>query len=121
MREEVIVIVGSGGMGAAIAHRLGSGCRIVLSDANSKNLDATGSRIPDSRCGPQPQNRRFESSSAPGLAATAPGSEPRCATGRSDRSVERAHRERGGDPATAARQAAEELRAAAWKAAERVT
>jgi orotidine-5'-phosphate decarboxylase len=35
----------------------------------------------------------------------------------SSRSIVGAHKERGGDPAQAARQAAEELRAAAWKAA----
>jgi NAD(P)-dependent dehydrogenase (short-subunit alcohol dehydrogenase family) len=40
MSNNVIVIVGSGGMGAAIAHRLGSGRTIVLSDVNSRNLDA---------------------------------------------------------------------------------
>jgi NAD(P)-dependent dehydrogenase (short-subunit alcohol dehydrogenase family) len=40
MRNDVIVIVGSGGMGAAIAHRLGSGRTIVLSDVSSRNLDA---------------------------------------------------------------------------------
>jgi NAD(P)-dependent dehydrogenase (short-subunit alcohol dehydrogenase family) len=40
MRNDVIVIVGTGGMGAAIAHRLGSGRTIVLSDASSQNLDA---------------------------------------------------------------------------------
>jgi NAD(P)-dependent dehydrogenase (short-subunit alcohol dehydrogenase family) len=40
MRNDVIVIVGSGGMGAAIAHRLGSGRTIVLSDVNPRNLDA---------------------------------------------------------------------------------
>lgn len=40
MRKNVIVIVGSGGMGAAIAHRLGSGRTIVLSDVNSHALDA---------------------------------------------------------------------------------
>jgi NAD(P)-dependent dehydrogenase (short-subunit alcohol dehydrogenase family) len=41
LSSTVIVIVGSGGMGAAIAHRLGSGRTIVLSDVNSQNLDAT--------------------------------------------------------------------------------
>jgi NAD(P)-dependent dehydrogenase (short-subunit alcohol dehydrogenase family) len=41
MRNDVIVIVGSGGMGAAIAHRLGSGRIIVLSDVSQRNLDAT--------------------------------------------------------------------------------
>lgn len=40
MTNNVIVIVGSGGMGVAIAHRLGSGRTIVLSDVNSRNLDA---------------------------------------------------------------------------------
>ena len=40
MSKNVIVIIGSGGMGAAIAHRLGSGRTIVLSDVNSQTLDA---------------------------------------------------------------------------------
>src|SRR4051812_25436446 len=40
MRNNVIVIVGSGGMGVAIAHRLGSGRTIVLSDVNPQNLEA---------------------------------------------------------------------------------
>lgn len=40
MRNGVIVIVGSGGMGVAIAHRLGSGRTVVLSDTNSDYLDA---------------------------------------------------------------------------------
>jgi NAD(P)-dependent dehydrogenase (short-subunit alcohol dehydrogenase family) len=40
MRNDVIVIVGTGGMGAAIAHRLGSGRTIVLSDVSSHSLDA---------------------------------------------------------------------------------
>jgi NAD(P)-dependent dehydrogenase (short-subunit alcohol dehydrogenase family) len=40
MRNDVIVIVGSGGMGAAIARRLGSGRTIVLSDVSSQSLDA---------------------------------------------------------------------------------
>jgi NAD(P)-dependent dehydrogenase (short-subunit alcohol dehydrogenase family) len=40
MSNNVIVIVGSGGMGVAIAHRLGSGRTIVLSDVNSRSLDA---------------------------------------------------------------------------------
>ncbi|MGO9186263.1 SDR family oxidoreductase [Mycobacterium sp.] len=40
MRNDVIVIVGSGGMGVAIAHRLGSGRTVVLSDMNSDYLDA---------------------------------------------------------------------------------
>jgi NAD(P)-dependent dehydrogenase (short-subunit alcohol dehydrogenase family) len=39
--RNVVVIVGSGGMGAAIAHRLGSGRIIVLSDVSQRNLDAT--------------------------------------------------------------------------------
>jgi NAD(P)-dependent dehydrogenase (short-subunit alcohol dehydrogenase family) len=39
LSKNVIVIVGSGGMGAAIAHRLGPGRTIVLSDVNSQPLD----------------------------------------------------------------------------------
>jgi NAD(P)-dependent dehydrogenase (short-subunit alcohol dehydrogenase family) len=40
MSNNVIVIVGSGGMGGAIAHRLGAGRVIVIADLNSQNLDA---------------------------------------------------------------------------------
>jgi NAD(P)-dependent dehydrogenase (short-subunit alcohol dehydrogenase family) len=40
MSNDVIVIVGAGGMGAAIAHRLGSGRTIVLGDVNSQTVDA---------------------------------------------------------------------------------
>jgi NAD(P)-dependent dehydrogenase (short-subunit alcohol dehydrogenase family) len=40
MGNDVLVIVGSGGMGAAIAHRLGSGRIVVLSDVDSDHLDA---------------------------------------------------------------------------------
>jgi NAD(P)-dependent dehydrogenase (short-subunit alcohol dehydrogenase family) len=45
MRNHVIVIVGSGGMGAAIAHRLGSGRTIVLSDVNSHSLEVTATAL----------------------------------------------------------------------------
>jgi NAD(P)-dependent dehydrogenase (short-subunit alcohol dehydrogenase family) len=45
MRNNVIVIVGSGGMGAAIAHRLGSGRTIVLSDVNSNSLEAAANAL----------------------------------------------------------------------------
>jgi len=37
MRNDVIVIVGSGGMGVAIAHRLGSGRTLVLADLNRQS------------------------------------------------------------------------------------
>jgi NAD(P)-dependent dehydrogenase (short-subunit alcohol dehydrogenase family) len=40
LSKNVIVVVGSGGMGAAIARRLGSGRTIVVSDVNSQTLDA---------------------------------------------------------------------------------
>jgi NAD(P)-dependent dehydrogenase (short-subunit alcohol dehydrogenase family) len=40
LSKNVIVIIGSGGMGAAIAHRLGSGRTIMLSDGSSQTLDA---------------------------------------------------------------------------------
>jgi NAD(P)-dependent dehydrogenase (short-subunit alcohol dehydrogenase family) len=39
MPNDVIVIVGSGGMGIACAHRLGSGRTVVLSDLNSDCLE----------------------------------------------------------------------------------
>jgi NAD(P)-dependent dehydrogenase (short-subunit alcohol dehydrogenase family) len=39
MTNNVIVIVGSGGMGVAIAHRLGSGRTLVLADLNSQSLN----------------------------------------------------------------------------------
>jgi NAD(P)-dependent dehydrogenase (short-subunit alcohol dehydrogenase family) len=45
MRNNVIVIVGSGGMGATIARRLGSGRTIVLSDVNSHALEVTANAL----------------------------------------------------------------------------
>jgi NAD(P)-dependent dehydrogenase (short-subunit alcohol dehydrogenase family) len=45
MRNQVIVIVGSGGMGAAIAHRLGSGRTVLLADVNSRALEATANAL----------------------------------------------------------------------------
>jgi NAD(P)-dependent dehydrogenase (short-subunit alcohol dehydrogenase family) len=38
--NSVFVVIGAGGMGTAIAHRLGSGRSIVLSDVSPQNLDA---------------------------------------------------------------------------------
>jgi NAD(P)-dependent dehydrogenase (short-subunit alcohol dehydrogenase family) len=40
LSNNVFVIVGAGGMGTAIAHRLGSGRTIVLSDVSPQKLDA---------------------------------------------------------------------------------
>ena len=40
MSSNILVIVGVGGMGTAIAHRLGSGRTIVLSDVGAESLDA---------------------------------------------------------------------------------
>ena len=40
MSSDILVIVGVGGMGTAIAHRLGSGRAIVLSDVGAESLDA---------------------------------------------------------------------------------
>ena len=45
MRNNVIVIVGSGGIGATIARRLGSGRTIVLSDVNSHALEVTANAL----------------------------------------------------------------------------
>jgi orotidine-5'-phosphate decarboxylase len=55
------------------------------------------------------------------VGALSPAFEPHPAAGlvSASRSIVDAHRERGGDPATAAAAAAEELRAAAWSVAER--
>jgi meso-butanediol dehydrogenase / (S,S)-butanediol dehydrogenase / diacetyl reductase len=40
LSSNILVIVGVGGMGTAIAHRLGSGRTIVLSDVGAESLDA---------------------------------------------------------------------------------
>jgi NAD(P)-dependent dehydrogenase (short-subunit alcohol dehydrogenase family) len=40
LSNSVFVIIGAGGMGTAIAHRLGSGRTIVLSDVSPQKLDA---------------------------------------------------------------------------------
>jgi NAD(P)-dependent dehydrogenase (short-subunit alcohol dehydrogenase family) len=45
LSNDVIVIVGAGGMGAAIAHRVGSGCTIVLGDVNSQTVDAAADAL----------------------------------------------------------------------------
>jgi NAD(P)-dependent dehydrogenase (short-subunit alcohol dehydrogenase family) len=45
MSNNVIVIVGSGGMGAAIARRVGSGRTIVLADVNTQLLDAAAQAL----------------------------------------------------------------------------
>jgi len=37
---EVVVVTGAGGMGAAIARRLGGGRTVVVADASSSQLDA---------------------------------------------------------------------------------
>ncbi|MFI9386960.1 SDR family oxidoreductase [Kutzneria sp. NPDC052558] len=39
MRREIVVIIGTGGMGLAIARRLGSGKTLLLGDANPETLD----------------------------------------------------------------------------------
>jgi 3-hydroxyacyl-CoA dehydrogenase len=45
MRHDVLVVIGAGGMGQAIARRLGSGRTVVLADSN----DATLQRAADDR------------------------------------------------------------------------
>jgi NAD(P)-dependent dehydrogenase (short-subunit alcohol dehydrogenase family) len=45
MSNDVIVIIGAGGMGAAIAHRLGSGRTIVLGDVNPQTVDAAADSL----------------------------------------------------------------------------
>ncbi|MBV9090926.1 MAG: SDR family oxidoreductase [Mycobacteriaceae bacterium] len=42
---EVLVVIGTGGMGRAIARRLASGCTVVLTDVNQDLLDATADEL----------------------------------------------------------------------------
>lgn len=45
MAREVLTIIGVGGMGAAIARRVGSGREVVLADRNPQILDAVAARM----------------------------------------------------------------------------
>jgi NAD(P)-dependent dehydrogenase (short-subunit alcohol dehydrogenase family) len=44
-RREVVVVTGAGGMGEAVARRLGGGCAIVLADASESQLSDAAGRI----------------------------------------------------------------------------
>src|SRR6202044_2227838 len=45
--NEVLVIIGVGGMGVSIARRVGAGRTIVLADINAAGLDAAASALTD--------------------------------------------------------------------------
>jgi NAD(P)-dependent dehydrogenase (short-subunit alcohol dehydrogenase family) len=45
VREDVVVVTGAGGMGEAVARRLGSGRIVVLADANQTQLDGLAERL----------------------------------------------------------------------------
>src|SRR5262245_38033480 len=44
-REHVVVVTGAGGMGEAVARRLGSGRLLVLADASEERLTALADRL----------------------------------------------------------------------------
>lgn len=43
--NDVLVVIGTGGMGRAIARRLGGGCTVVLADINEEILDETAEEL----------------------------------------------------------------------------
>jgi NAD(P)-dependent dehydrogenase (short-subunit alcohol dehydrogenase family) len=45
MSEQVLLIIGAGGMGEAIARRLGSGRKLVLGDANAQSLERVSAAL----------------------------------------------------------------------------
>lgn len=45
MSRDVLVVIGAGGMGLAIARRLGSGKTVLLADNNSETLDTAAARL----------------------------------------------------------------------------
>src|SRR6201996_6472642 len=45
--NDVLVVIGAGGMGVSIARRVGAGRTIVLADINAAGLDATASALID--------------------------------------------------------------------------
>lgn len=47
MNNEVLVIIGVGGMGVAVARRCGAGRAIVLADINAEGLEATAAALTD--------------------------------------------------------------------------
>jgi NAD(P)-dependent dehydrogenase (short-subunit alcohol dehydrogenase family) len=45
MKQDVLVIVGAGGMGQAVARRIGSGRQVVLADFNADTLEEASARL----------------------------------------------------------------------------
>lgn len=68
-REEVIVVTGAGGMGEAVARRLGPGRHVVLADASETHLHEVAERL--SACGHRIQPLRVDVSSAAEVATLA--------------------------------------------------
>jgi NAD(P)-dependent dehydrogenase (short-subunit alcohol dehydrogenase family) len=42
MSEDIVVVIGTGGIGLAIARRQGAGKRVLLADFNTDTLDGVG-------------------------------------------------------------------------------
>ena len=68
-RPEVVVVTGAGGMGEAIARRLGSGASLVLADFNDAHLEGVAEGL--RRVGYSVQSVRTDVSSADDVAALA--------------------------------------------------
>src|SRR5262249_54227983 len=47
VRDEVVVVTGAGGMGEAVARRLGPGRTLVLGDASDARVNELGQRLSD--------------------------------------------------------------------------
>jgi NAD(P)-dependent dehydrogenase (short-subunit alcohol dehydrogenase family) len=69
MKPDVLVVIGVGGMGQAIARRLGSGKTVLLADYNDQTLRAAAGSL--SGDGHQVQTRAVDVSSAESVAALA--------------------------------------------------
>jgi NAD(P)-dependent dehydrogenase (short-subunit alcohol dehydrogenase family) len=69
MKPDVLVVIGIGGMGQAIARRLGSGKTVLLADSNDETLQAAGASL--SGDGYRVQTRSVDASSAESVKALA--------------------------------------------------
>ena len=69
MRDQVVVVTGAGGMGEAVARRLGPGRILVLADASDARLADLGERLSDA--GQRVRAMRVDVSSADDVAALA--------------------------------------------------
>ena len=69
MTQDVLVITGAGGMGLAVARRLGSGAQVLLADVDPARLDAAAARLGED--GYRVATRVVDVSSAESVAALA--------------------------------------------------